>query len=123
MRAERALRMVNALSVALALTFASQPVQAAPFDDARDNIVAGKVGNAMVIIDIGAMGVNDQDDAGHTLLDYAVKGGSLDAVTKLLDAGADPTIAAKDGKTALALATTPELRRALTEAMAKRKQP
>ena len=86
----------------LALFWASfpQPAQAGPFDDARDNIIAGKVGGAIMIIAIGAMGVNEQDDAGYTLLHYAAKSGSQDAVSQLLNLGADPTIAAKDGATA-----------------------
>ncbi|HEX7871612.1 MAG TPA: ankyrin repeat domain-containing protein [Sphingobium sp.] len=112
---------LGAVAVLLALT--ATPALATPFDDARDNIVAGRVGDAMLILSIGAASANERDDNGYTLLHYAAQAGSLEAVTQLLDRGADPAAAAKDGKTPVALATTPEIRAALTAALAKSAAP
>jgi len=53
------------------------------FEEARDFVVAGKVGQALLVIGVGAMGINDQDDAGFTLLHFAVKSGSLESITEL----------------------------------------
>lgn len=106
--------------IVAALVLVPCAARGAPFDDARDNILAGQVGNALMIIAIGAMGINDQDDLGYTLLHYAAKSGSVDAVRQLLDQGADPAIAARDGSTPITLATTPDIRGLLTAAAAAR---
>ncbi|MCE7796496.1 hypothetical protein LWE61_07960 [Sphingobium sufflavum] len=90
---------------------------AGPLDDARDNIVAGRVSEAILAISIGAIGVNAPDEEGYTLLHHAARVGSLDGVTQLLDRGADPTIAARNGDIALKLATNPDVRAALIAAM------
>lgn len=74
-------------SGAIALALAATPALATPFDDARDNITAGRVGDAMLILSIGAASANEVDEAGYTLLHYAARSGSLDAVTQLLDRG------------------------------------
>ncbi len=107
------------LSVALALS-AAMPANAETspaFEEARDFVVAGKVGQALLVIGVGAMGINDQDDAGFTLLHFAVKSGSLESVTELLRAGADPKIEAKGVGPAINLASTDEIRKILQNAL------
>lgn len=90
------------------------------FEEARDFVTAGKVGQALLVIGVGAMGINDQDDAGMTLLHYAARSGLLEGVNELLRAGADPTIEAKSVGTAITLAKTDEVRGALKAALDER---
>lgn len=85
-----------------------------PFDDARDNLLAGNVGTAMLAVDTGAIAANTPDENGYTLLHYAAKIGSAEGVKALLDRGADPTIRARDGKTPADLATNDQVRALLT---------
>lgn len=100
-----------------ALFLAATPVQAqSAFDEARANLAAGELGSVLLIITTGAMSVNMQDADGFTLLHFAAREGSLEAVRALLDQGADPTIRAKDGSTPLALAKDPAIRAMLEAA-------
>lgn len=106
------------LALAFGLSCATPAnAEASPaFEEARDFVVAGKVGQALLVIGVGAMGINDQDDAGLTLLHYAAKSGSLESVIELLRAGADPKIEAKGVGSAINLASTEEIRRVLNDA-------
>ena len=90
-----------------------------PFEDAHQNLVAGDLSSVLLSITMGAISANTQDEQGYTLLHFAAQLGSLPDVQALLDRGADPSIKAKDGKTAADLATTPEIRAALAVALAK----
>ena len=49
--------------------------------------------------------LNAVDDAGRTALMYAVAANMSDVVRELLEKGADKSVAAKDGMTALDIAT------------------
>ncbi|HEX7858529.1 MAG TPA: ankyrin repeat domain-containing protein [Sphingobium sp.] len=102
----------------LMLAGAAGPAFASPFDDARDNILEGRAADAMLILSIGATSANERDEEGYTLLHYAARAGSLEAVKQLLERGADPTAKAKDGNTPMTLATTAEIRTALAAATA-----
>lgn len=93
------------------------------YEEARDLVIAGKVGPALMVIGVGAMGINDQDDHGLTLLHHAVKTGLLESVTELLQSGADPQVKAGDGTTPLMLATSDAIRAALAEAISNPKKP
>lgn len=93
-----------------ALFLAATPVQAqSAFDEARANLATGELGSVLLIITTGAISVNMQDAEGHTLLHFAARDGSIEAVRALLDQGADPTIRAEDGSTPLDLAKNPEV--------------
>jgi ankyrin repeat protein len=106
------------LTTLLLSAMASPALALEPFEDARQSIVAGHVDAALLVISIGAISVNSQNEAGCTLLHYAAEQGSLDAVNALLERGADPTIKSKLGKTAEAMATMPEVRAVLAAAAA-----
>lgn len=93
------------------------------YEEARQLVIAGKVGPALMVIGVGAMGINDQDDQGLTLLHHAVKSGSLEGVRELLRAGADPQVRASDGNTPLMLATSDAIRAALAAAISQPKTP
>lgn len=106
---------------ALALAALPGTALATPaFDEARDYVLADKVGNALLVVGVGAIGFNEQDELGFTLLHYAARSGSLDSVNHLLSAGADPAIKASDGSTPLTLAKSDAVRTALTAALAGR---
>ncbi|MBU6268174.1 MAG: hypothetical protein KGN34_11580, partial [Sphingomonadales bacterium] len=114
------MRKTPMAAIAALLALSPHPALADPFDDARDYIVAGKTGSALMIIGIGALGVNDQDERGFTLLHYAAKAGDAAAVSQLLNLGADPAIRAKDGSTADALSTSTQVHEKLVAALALR---
>ncbi|NJL94297.1 MAG: hypothetical protein HC915_11535, partial [Anaerolineae bacterium] len=48
--------------------------------------------------------INQQDEDGNTPMHLAVQAQNQDLVKQLFEAGADPTVANKDGKSAIALA-------------------
>lgn len=109
-------KSIFAITLACCLATPAQAETSPAFEEARDFVMADKVGSALLVIGVGAMGINDQDDGGCSLLHYAAKTGSLEAVTELLRAGADPTLAAKDGTVPSDLATSDALRKELTTA-------
>lgn len=115
------LRMVKLVLAAAMFMIATVPAQAQdPFSDARKSLLAGELEGALLAISTGAISVDSQDEQGFTLLHYAAQSGSQDAVRALLDRGADPTIQAKDGSTAAALAKLPAIRDELLAAAASR---
>lgn len=111
--------MIAALFLAAPANAETSPA----YEEARDLVIAGKVGPALMVIGVGAMGINDQDDQGLTLLHHAAKAGSLESVRELLRSGADPQVKAGDGTTPLMLATSDAIRAALAEAISNPKKP
>ncbi|MFM6933717.1 MAG: ankyrin repeat domain-containing protein [Novosphingobium sp.] len=108
----------------IALIAAPAGAETSPaYDEARDLVLAGKVGPALMVIGVGAMGINDQDDSGFTLLHHAVKTDSLESVRELLRAGADPQVKASDGSTPLMLATSDAIRAVLAAAISQPRTP
>lgn len=112
-----------AMITALLIAAPASAETSSAYEEARDLVIAGKVGPALMVIGVGAMGINDQDDHGLTLLHHAVKTGSLESVTELLRSGADPQIKASDGSTPLMLATSDAIRAALAAAISQPKTP
>lgn len=110
------------LAAVLCLPATAHAETSPAFEEARDAVLAKKAGQALLVIGVGAMGINDQDDAGFTLLHYAVRSGSLESVTELLRAGANPAIEAKGVGPAINLATTDEIRAALKAAADERRK-
>lgn len=112
-----------AMIAALLIAAPASAETSSAYEEARDLVLAGKVGPALMVIGVGALGINDQDDAGYTLLHHAVKTGSLESVRELLRSGADPQTAARDGTTPLILATSEAIRAEIAAAIAQKKTP
>lgn len=89
-----------------------------PFEDARYDIGIKKNADALRIIDSGQFDVNMQTAEGYTLLHYAADQGNLDMVRALLQRGADPTLKAASGSSALDMATNTMIRAELAKAAA-----